>query len=221
VQGPRAVELAAPLLPEPLRESATSLASFEVAAAGDWFVARTGYTGEDGWEIILPPAQALALWDAMLAVGIRPCGLGARDTLRLEAGLNLYGQDMTETTTPLDSGLGWTVAWDPDTRAFAGRTALEAQRRSGAAHKFVGLVLEQRGIMRSGQRVVTSAGDGTITSGGFSPTLERSIALARVPAAASERCEVEIRNKLIPARAVKPPFVRRGRILIHAEKTDE
>ncbi len=214
VQGPNAIALATPLLPAELSDQALRLGSFEAAASGDVFVARTGYTGEDGWEIILPPDKAVTMWDGLIAAGIRPCGLGARDTLRLEAGLNLYGQDMTETTTPLESGLAWTVAWQPETRQFSGRESLEQQRKSGAGSNFVGLVLEQRGVMRTGQRVATSTGDGQITSGGFSPTLERSIALARIPGNAAEKCEVEIRAKLIPARVVKPPFVKQGRILI-------
>jgi aminomethyltransferase len=214
VQGPNAVRLAGPLLPEESRDTAANLAPFSATETDDLFIARTGYTGEDGWEIILPPDQAISLWKAMLDVGIRPCGLGARDTLRLEAGLNLYGQDMTESISPLECGLAWTVAWEPPARDFIGRPALERLRDAGIACRFVGLLLEQRGVMRPGQRVVTSAGNGEITSGGFSPTLEQSIALARVPLAAEVSCEVEIRSKRIPSRIVKAPFVKHGKSLL-------
>ena len=179
IQGPRAVELAAPLLPAALRQPAIDQASFMSVSEGNWFVARTGYTGEDGWEIVLDVESGCRLWDEALAAGIHPCGLGARDTLRLEAGLSLYGQDMDLEVSPLVSALGWTVAWEPAERAFIGRAALEQQRELGADEKLVGLILEDRGIMRHGQRVLTESGDGTVTSGGFSPTMQRSIALAR------------------------------------------
>ncbi|MCL4777926.1 MAG: glycine cleavage system aminomethyltransferase GcvT [Gammaproteobacteria bacterium] len=214
VQGPRACERAAPLLPESLRAAALALEPFHAAEAGDAFVGRTGYTGEDGWEVLLPAAAGLAFWDAALAVGIAPCGLGARDTLRLEAGMNLYGQDMDEATSPLVSGLAWTVAWEPAGRAFIGRGALERERAAGPAQRLAGLVLGERGVMRRGQRVVTAAGDGLVTSGGFSPTMNCSIALARVPVAAAGACEVEIRGALRPARLLRPPFVRHGRVLV-------
>ncbi|MBT8442197.1 MAG: glycine cleavage system aminomethyltransferase GcvT [Gammaproteobacteria bacterium] len=214
IQGPRSVELAAPLLPSPLRQQAASLASFGCAEADGTFVARTGYTGEDGFEIILDEDAGLRLWDAAVEAGVAPCGLGARDTLRLEAGLCLYGQDMDTTTSPLVSGLGWTVAWEPPDRDFVGRDALESEKKAGIPVKWVGLILEDRGIMRHGQRIVTSAGDGIVTSGGFSPTIQRSIALARVPGDAAGVCEVEIRNALRDARIVRPTFVRNGEILV-------
>ncbi len=210
VQGPAARALSGPLLPQPLRVPAQDLAPFHAAAHGDWFVARTGYTGEDGFEVMLPADEAPAFWDALLEAGVRPAGLGARDTLRLEAGMNLYGQDMDEDTTPLESGLAWTVAWEPAERDFVGRAALEAQRRSGVTHKLVGLVLDERGVLRSGMPVYSDAGTGCITSGAFSPTLKRSIALARMPAAVGERAEVEIRGRRLPVRVVRPPFVRHG-----------
>lgn len=224
VQGPQARAIAAPLLPGSTGEAALQLGSFaalQISDASDgasgFFVARTGYTGEDGWEIIGSAEAITALWDALLAAGVQPCGLGARDTLRLEAGLNLYGQDMTAATTPLESNLAWTVAWEPAERDFIGRAALEQQRQEGATHKLVGLVLEGRGIMRAGQIVQTPAGAGEITSGGFSPTMEQSIAFARVPADSGAGCEVEIRNRNIPARIVRPPFVRNGRIRVAGE----
>ena len=214
IQGPIACATAAPLLPESIRDVSLELRPFHCVAADGWFVARTGYTGEDGWEVILPVEAGLTLWDACLSAGVVPCGLGARDTLRLEAGLSLYGQDMDETVSPLSAALGWTVAWEPDTRDFIGRQALTAEKQRGKKAKLVGLVLADRGIMRHGQRVITDAGDGEITSGGFSPTMERSIALARVPVAASGNCQVEIRKALREARVVRPPFVRNGKILI-------
>ena len=212
VQGPQARAKAAPLLGAQ-REAALALKPF-TATAGDLFVARTGYTGEDGWEIVVPASRVVEMWDALAARGIAPCGLGARDTLRLEAGMNLYGSDMDEQTTPLESGLTWTVAFTPAERRFVGREALEAQRTAGVPRKLVGLVLEDRGVLRSHQPVITEAGAGEVTSGTFSPTMQRSIALARVPAAAGERVEVEIRGKRLKAAVVKPPFVRNGEVRV-------
>ena len=182
-------------------------------------ISRTGYTGEDGFEIFVPPQSADRVWLALLEagqpVGLVPCGLGARDTLRLEAGMNLYGSDMDENLTPLESGIAWTVAFDPADRDFIGRAALEAQRRAGVARKIVGLVLEDRGVLRSHQKVVVPGiGEGEMTSGTFSPTLERSIGFARVPAATGEQVQVDIRGKLLAARVVKYPFVRNGKALI-------
>ncbi|NGP54068.1 glycine cleavage system aminomethyltransferase GcvT [Thioalkalivibrio sp. XN8] len=211
VQGPSARERAARLLAEEHRATALALTPFTAAQCGELFVARTGYTGEDGWEIILPGERAAEAWQALLAAGVKPCGLGARDTLRLEAGMNLYGQDMDETTTPLESGLGWTVAWEPAARDFIGRAALQAQRDAGAPRKLVGLLLEDRGVLRGHQRVVTPAGDGEVTSGSFAPTLARSIGFARVPAGAGEQVQVDIRGRLLAARVVRPPFVRNGK----------
>ena len=211
VQGPDARHKAAQLLPDDAREKALELAPFTAAQFGELFVARTGYTGEDGWEIILPGVRAEDFWRRLVAAGLRPCGLGARDTLRLEAGMNLYGQDMDETTSPLESGLGWTVAWEPAERDFIGRAALESQRSAGPARKLVGLLLEDRGVLRAHQRVATPAGDGEVTSGSFSPTLGRSIAFARVPQDAGERVQVEVRGRLLEARVVRPPFVRNGK----------
>jgi len=217
VQGPTARERAVALLPAAQREAAMALAPFSAAQLGELFVARTGYTGEDGWEIILPGEAATAAWRALEAAGVRPCGLGARDTLRLEAGMNLYGQDMDESTTPLESALGWTVSWSPEDRDFIGRGALEVQRSAGAPRKLVGLLLEDRGVLRAHQRVLTPAGEGELTSGGFSPTLGRSIGLARVPADAGERVEVEIRGRPLGARVVRPPFVRNGKVRIQLD----
>jgi aminomethyltransferase len=214
IQGPKATAFAAPLLPAVLRQAAVDQAPFNSVSDGEWFVARTGYTGEDGWEIILDTDAGCRLWDDALAAGIRPCGLGARDTLRLEAGLALYGQDMDQQVSPLVSALGWTVAWEPVERAFIGRAALEQQREQGPETKLVGLILEDRGIMRHGQRVFAGSGDGMVTSGGFSPTMQRSIALARIPTDAVGTCQVQIRKDKRNARIVRPPFVRHGRILV-------
>ena len=215
VQGPQARDKVLGLLDDARRTVAAELGLFYGAALGDWFIARTGYTGEDGFEIMLPGDTAVELWNALQAAGVQPCGLGCRDTLRLEAGMNLYGSDMDETVSPLVSGLSWTVAWEPQARDFIGRAALEQERAAGPAQKLVGLLLQDKGVLRNHQRVlVQGVGDGEITSGSFSPTLGRSIALARVPAAAGDRCQVEIRGRLLEAKVVKPPFVRNGKAQI-------
>jgi aminomethyltransferase len=215
VQGPDARQLAAPLVEELWREQALAMKPFHAMYAGEWFIARTGYTGEDGWEIVLPADAAAATWDALLAAGVAPCGLGARDTLRLEAAMNLYGNDMDETVTPLESGLGWTVAWEPDDRDFIGRDALDRQLANGKLSRFVGLLLEGKGVLRGEQKVVVEGiGEGEVTSGGFSPTIDRSIALARLPAGDYDRARVDIRGRLQDVRIVKTPFVRNGRILV-------
>lgn len=215
VQGPQARTTVAPLLPEALREPALELGPFMATEQGDWLVGRTGYTGEDGFEIMLPATEVVALWRALVDAGVTPCGLGARDTLRLEAGMNLYGQDMTEEVGPLESGLGWTVAFEPRERDFVGRAALEAQCSSVEQRQLVGLLLTGRGVLRSHQSVLVDGEPvGEVTSGGFSPTLERSIALARVKPGIGEQCAVEIRGKAVPARVVKPPFVRHGKVCI-------
>ncbi len=214
VQGPKARELAATIVAEDYREAALALKPFTSLSAGDWLIARTGYTGEDGWEIILPADLAGTAWDGLIEAGVKPCGLGARDTLRLEAGMNLYGNDMDESVSPLDAGLAWTVAFEPADRDFIGRKVLDAAREKDGL-RFVGLVLEDRGVLRSHQRVVVDGvGEGETTSGGFSPTLERSIALARLPAGDYDRARVDIRGKLLDVRIVKPPFVRNGKIRV-------
>ncbi len=210
VQGPNARIKTHATMGESAR-AAEQLEPFYAKSIDGVFVARTGYTGEDGYEIILPADNAAALWESLYAHGVRPIGLGARDTLRLEAGMNLYGTDMDETTTPLESALAWTVAWEPAERDFIGRAALEKQRAAGAPRRLVGLVLEGRGVLRGHQKVITEAGEGEVTSGSFSPTLGKSIAFARVPAQTGERCEVEIRGRNVAARVVRPPFVRNGK----------
>ncbi len=208
VQGPGARELAAHLLPAGLAASLPGLAAFSAATAGDWLAARTGYTGEDGIELMLPGEAAPALWDALLGAGVQPCGLGARDTLRLEAGLPLYGQDMDESVTPLESGLGWTVAFDPADRDFVGRSALEAQRGRPELPRVAGLVLQDRGVLRAHQKVFAGELEiGEITSGGYAPTLDRSVALARLRRAPGGDCAVEIRGRRLAVAVVRPPFV--------------
>ena len=212
VQGPNARDKAHRVMPEAVRAAAEGLKPFVAAAVDDWFVARTGYTGEDGYEIVLPAGEVSRVWAALAEAGVKPVGLGARDTLRLEAGMNLYGTDMDEHTSPLVSGLAWTVAWEPAERDFIGRQALEAEKAGGVPAKLVGLVLEDRGVLRNHQKVLANgAGEGEITSGSFSPSLGKAIALARLPAEAGERVKVEVRGKELAARVVKPPFVRHGK----------
>jgi aminomethyltransferase len=211
VQGPRARDKCHTLLPAAAVGQLREIKPFNAIEHGDWFIARTGYTGEDGYEVMLPDDEAEAFWNRLLAAGVRPCGLGARDTLRLEAGMNLYGQDMDEEVTPLESGLAWTVAMN-DQRAFIGRPALEKQQAAGLRNQLVGLVLEGRGVLRHGQSVSSAAGPGIVTSGSFAPTLQRAIAFARVPLGAGTRCTVDVRGKDLPARVVRPPFARNGRV---------
>lgn len=211
VQGPNARAKVCALLDAEQAAAAQALKVFVGAQIGDYFIARTGYTGEDGFEIMLSNQAAPAFWQALLEGGVKPIGLGARDTLRLEAGMNLYGTDMDEQISPLEAGLNWTVAWEPSEREFIGRAALSAQKAAGPKYKLVGLVLEGKGVLRGHQKVlVEGVGEGEITSGTFSPTLGVAIAFARVPVATAERCEVQIRAKALPARVVKPPFVRNG-----------
>lgn len=215
IQGPHARARTSELVSQARAGLIHDLKPFQGMADGDWFIGRTGYTGEDGLEIILPAEQAPDFLSELVGAGIPPIGLGARDTLRLEAGLNLYGQDMTEDVSPLAANMGWTVAWEPTERDFVGRAALEQQRTRDDLPKLVGLVLEERGVLRAHQVVrVNGVGDGEITSGSFSPTLGKSIALARVPAGTAERAEVEIRGKWYPVRVVQPTFVRHGKVLV-------
>ena len=163
---------------------------------------------------MIPNGQVVGFWDALLAVGVSPVGLGARDTLRLEAGMNLYGSDMDDSTSPLTSGLNWTIAWEPAGRDFIGRAAIQAEKEAGVKEKFVGLVLLEKGVLRGHQKIYCDAGEGEITSGTFSPTLGKSVALARVPQGIGAQCEVEIRGKRLVAQVVKPVFVRNGKSLL-------
>lgn len=215
VQGPTAIDrfcAAQPAMAERVRAlSVFQGLPFNNGADG-WFIARTGYTGEDGLEIILPAAEAAGLWRDLLAAGVQPTGLGARDTLRLEAGMNLYGHDMDDNVSPLEAGMGWTLDLKDPARDFIGRKPVEALKAAGPKLKQVGLVLAGRGVLREGMTVlVDGLGEGVITSGTFSPTLKQSIAIARVPAATGATVAVDIRGQRVPARVVKMPFVRNGK----------
>lgn len=213
VQGPQARDKVAALLDDADGRTVAKLGRFAAAALqdtafGELFVARTGYTGEDGFEIVVGDAHAVALWNALHAAGVAPAGLGARDTLRLEAGLALYGQDMDETVSPFEAALGWTVALDQD-RHFNGRALLESQA-GGAPRQMLGLVMDDKGVLRHGQTVTTANGAGEILSGTFSPTIGKAIAFARVPAGEPGEVTVDIRGRQVPVRVVKFPFVRNG-----------
>ena len=215
VQGPLARERVLSLLPDSVRQAAAQLKPFFALVEEEWFVARTGYTGEDGFEVMLDQAALPSFWQQLLDIGVQPCGLGARDTLRLEAGMNLYGQDMDEQVSPLSSGLAWTVDLHDPARRFIGREALEAELAAGSAAQFVGLVLAGKGVLRQHQPLFADDQPvGEVTSGGFAPTLQRSIALARVvPGVVGSLC-VGIRNKRMPVVQVNPPFVRRGQVKV-------
>jgi len=213
IQGPQAIAKTLAVLSPELAEKAKSLIVFSAISSQDWFIGRTGYTGEDGFEIMLPAEEAAELWKKCLAVDIKPCGLGARDTLRLEAGMNLYGHDMDEQTSPLAAGLAWTIGWKPETRNFIGRKALETQTELPL---FVGVLLVGRGVFRDGLSLFAAGTEqkiGEISSGGFSPTLKRTIALARINKDYSE-VEVEIRGKKQAVEIIKPRFVRHGKSLL-------
>ena len=231
VQGPTARDTVLGLLREDDRARIGKLGKF---VAGDahtvdgtpLFVARTGYTGEDGFEVVVPQDHAVALWNALLGAGVKPAGLGARDTLRLEAGMNLYGQDMDDGVSPYEAALAWTVALDEGVdakpRAFIGRDVLEQQKANGAPRQMIGLVMDEKGVLRHGQKVLTALGEGEILSGTFSPTLGKAIAFARVPAGeipmgAAGNVRVDIRGREVPVRVVKFPFVRDGVSLVPAK----
>lgn len=215
VQGPNAKAKVWQVLPQ-TKAATADLGPFFGVQVGEYFMATTGYTGEEGFEIALPAASAESLWNALAAAGVKPCGLGARDTLRLEAGMNLYGQDMDDNVSPLDAGLAWTVDMKTE-REFVGRAALE---KNGKRAQFLGLVLQEKGVLRGHQKVFARVGDsvqqGEVTSGTFSPTLEKSIALARLPIGVSlgDTVEVEVRDKRLKATVVKPNFARNGKALI-------
>ena len=213
VQGPNAREKVFAAMPG-VENIAGELKPFNAASLGSLFIARTGYTGEDGFEIMLPDKSAEFTWKMLLEGGVKPCGLGARDTLRLEAGMSLYGSEMNDEVSPLEAALSWTVDLSNEDRQFIGRKALEELKNEGAKNTIVGLVLEGKGVIRNHQKVVTSLGDGEVTSGTFSPTMGKAIALARVPIDATGSCEIEMRNKLVSAKIVKPPFVRNGKVLV-------
>ena len=211
VQGPNARAKVWEVLPQ-AKAATEGLKAFFAAEVDQYFIASTGYTGEDGYEIMLPADEAEAMWNKLNAAGVTPCGLGARDTLRLEAGMNLYGQDMDETVSPLDAGLAWTVSLNTD-RDFVGKAALVA---NGQQKQFLGLILLDKGVLRGHQKVMTTHGDGEITSGSFSPTLQQSIALARLPLGVQigDEVEVDIRGKALKAKVTKPVFARNGKAVI-------
>jgi aminomethyltransferase len=211
VQGPNARARVWEVLPQ-AKTAIADLKPFFAAEVDQYFIASTGYTGEDGYEIMLPAIEAKALWNKFNAAGVAPCGLGARDTLRLEAGMNLYGQDMDETVSPLDAGLAWTVSLNTE-REFIGKSALTA---AGQQKQFLGLILLDKGVLRGHQQVITEQGNGEITSGSFSPTLQQSIALARLPLGVQigDEVEVDIRGKLLKAKVTKPVFARNGKAVI-------
>jgi aminomethyltransferase len=214
VQGPNAREKLIGLLPEEVREKARKLGKFaaiEVEGPNGMplFLARTGYTGEDGFEVVVPNARVVELWNLLREAGVAPAGLGARDTLRLEAGMNLYGQDMDESVTPWEAALAWTISLD-EGRDFIGRAALEKQKADGVRRTMVGLVMDDKGVLRHGQKVLSAAGEGEILSGGFAPTLGKSVAFARVPVGELGSVRVDIRGREVPVRVVKFPFVRDG-----------
>jgi len=218
VQGPQAKEKAETLFTAEQKQAVAGMRPFFGVQAGDLFIATTGYTGEAGYEIALPQEQVADFWQKLLAAGVKPAGLGARDTLRLEAGMNLYGQEMDEGVSPLAANMGWTIAWLPEDRNFIGRDALERQREQGT-EQLVGLVMTEKGVLRNELpvRFTDSAGntlEGVITSGSFSPTLGYSIALARVPAGIGENAIVQIRNREMPVKVTKPGFVRNGKPLV-------
>jgi len=214
VHGPESIDKVCSILADDQRELVLALGNFRGVELPDrWFVARTGYTGEKGLELVFPQSQAPQVWDKLLAAGVKPVGLGARDTLRLEAGMNLYGHDMDENISPLAANMEQTIAWEPESRNFVGRVAVEQHRMlqtNGDLPELTGLVLESRGVLREGQIVLTDKGNGVITSGSFSPTLKHSIALARIPVDCND-CLVDLRGTMTPVRKVKPNFVRFGK----------
>lgn len=215
VQGPHAQQKAQTLFNDQQRQDVSGMKPFFGVQSGDLFIATTGYTGESGYEIALPNDQVAGFWQQLLAAGVKPAGLGARDTLRLEAGMNLYGQEMDESVSPLAANMGWTIGWEPSDREFIGREALEFQREKGT-DQLVGLIMTEKGVLRNELPVHFSdaAGNqlaGVITSGSFSPTLGCSIALARVPAGIGEHAVVQIRNREMPVRVTRPVFVRAGK----------
>lgn len=214
VQGPNAKEKTAKVLDDAQNAAVEGMKPFFGVQAGNLFIATTGYTGEAGYEIVVHNDDAADLWQKLLNAGVAPAGLGARDTLRLEAGMNLYGSDMDETVSPLAANMAWTIAWEPEDRDFIGREAVAKQRAEKSTHKLVGLVLERKGVLRGGSKVVVEGGEGIITSGTFSPTLGFSVALARVPRSTGETAQVEMRKKLVDVKVVKPCFVRNGKSVI-------
>lgn len=214
VQGPNAKAKTATILSDVQNAAVEGMKPFFGVQAEELFIATTGYTGEDGYEIVVHNDDAAQLWQKLLDAGVRPAGLGARDTLRLEAGMNLYGSDMDESVSPLAANMAWTIAWEPAERDFTGRKVIEQQRADKSTDKLVGLVLESKGVLRGGSKVIVEGGEGVITSGTFSPTLGFSVALARVPRSTGDTAQVEMRKKLVDVKVVKPCFVRNGKSVL-------
>jgi aminomethyltransferase len=210
VQGPAARTLCTPVFLDALKQPILELKRFNALLEDNTVIARTGYTGEDGLEIICPAEQAVSLWKQLIDVGVIPCGLGARDTLRLEAGLNLYGQDMTDTTSPLESNIAWTVDWQDDARAFIGREALMRQKTQGVSQKLIGLMTDEAGVLRANLPVFQNDQCiGIITSGTYSPTLKKPIAIARIQASISGDCTVTVRHRALTTHVVALPFLKK------------
>ncbi|QTL34048.1 glycine cleavage system aminomethyltransferase GcvT [Pseudoalteromonas viridis] len=214
VQGPNAKAKTATILSDVQNAAVEGMKPFFGVQAEELFIATTGYTGEDGYEIVVHNDDAAQLWQKLLDAGVSPAGLGARDTLRLEAGMNLYGSDMDESVSPLAANMAWTIAWEPAERDFIGRKVIEQQRADKSTDKLVGLVLESKGVLRGGSKVIVEGGEGVITSGTFSPTLGFSVALARVPRSTGDTAQVEMRKKLVDVKVVKPCFVRNGKSVL-------
>lgn len=211
VQGPNAISQVKKLFDKSARKNIAQLKPFHTCIENNMQIARTGYTGEEGVEIILSSDQAVEVWEKLLANNVAPCGLGARDTLRLEAGFNLFGNDMDENITPFEANLSWTVSFKDEARDFVGKSALLKQQEYDDTLKLVGLIMEAGGVLRNQQIVYMPDGsEGEITSGGFSPTLGHAIAFARVPNDAHGVVEVDRRGKRIPVKIVKLPFVKHG-----------
>ncbi len=214
VQGPQAIALLQTLTPDPLSAIPIYGHAYVTLMEQPVWVARTGYTGEDGFEVMLSPAAGTALWDRLRELGVVPCGLGARDTLRLEAAMALYGQDINDVTTPLEAGLGWVVNFKKP--SFMGREALLKQKEQGLNRRLVGLEMQGRHIARHDYEIQSEGQSvGVVTSGTFGPAVEKAIALAYVPTHLAEpgaSLDVVIRGKACPATVVKRPFYRRAKV---------
>ena len=209
IQGPNAIAVVKEVVHDEGRALIETLKVFQGRYCGRWFIARTGYTGEKGIEIILPADDAEGLWNDLSQHGVQPIGLGARDTLRLEAGMNLYGSDMDESVTPLNSNMASTVVMED--HEFIGKAALQRQLQSGVEEQLVGLVMTARGVLRAHYPVFCDGLKvGEITSGAFSPTLQHSVAFARISKTEGE-LSVGIRNKHVAVQQVTLPFVRNGK----------
>ena len=209
IQGPDALNKILEI--KEIDNQVNTLQSFGCMFEGDKLYARTGYTGEDGLELIVPTKDINHLWDQALELGCTPIGLGARDTLRLEAGLNLYGNDMTINNHPYESNMGWTIDMSDENREFIGKDAILSIDQS-KSQKIVGIILQDKGILRSGYEITHEQGKGVVLSGSYSPTLQSSIGLARVDQGYKENGKVMIRNKLLNIDFVSPRFLGQGKI---------